>query len=57
MAVAATQIAWGLYASPDGFVKSGAGLGYAVNNLQWVSNYLGLCQANATGFVAQVWWW
>ena len=54
MAIAAGQIAWGLSASPQGFSSSGQGLDYAVDNLQWVSNYLGLCGTNATYFVAQV---
>lgn len=54
MATAATQIAWGLYASPGGFERSGQGLSYAVDNLQWVTNYLGLCANNGSYVVAQV---
>lgn len=55
MAVAAGQMAWGLYAGSKGYSSApNGGLTMVQENLQWATNYLSLAQGNNSGYVVQV---
>lgn len=54
MAIAAGQMAWGLYAGGSGYDAAPMGLTMVQENLQWAANYLSLAQGNNTGYVVQV---
>ncbi|KAK9805406.1 hypothetical protein WJX73_001936 [Symbiochloris irregularis] len=55
MAIAAGQMAWGLWAGSSGYnAAPNGGLTLAQENLQWATNYLSLAQGNDSGYVVQV---
>ena len=52
-AVAATQLAWGMLAAPEGYSSSPSTSAHLAS-LQWATDYLMACRPSANQFVAQV---
>ena len=52
IAIAATQLAWGMIAAPGGFAGSPSTAAHLAS-LKWGTDYLMACRPSTTDFVAQ----